>query len=288
MDARLQRRVQRYGWDAAAAQYEPGWAPRLRAAQDRLMAVAGPAPGMRVLETACGSGLVTARIADAVGPQGAVMATDLSQAMVDETVRMAEKRGLTQVSIQRMDAEALNFPDAGFDAALCALGLMYVPDPARALCEMARVTRPGGHVVVTVWGERRNCGWAEIFPIVDARVASEVCPLFFGPGGRGVLANMAGSAGLHDIEEWRDRVDLVWPDAASLLVAMLDGGPVALAAKRFTAQVRAGVEAEFLALVATFLGQDGSYAIPGEFVTVAGTSPPGPHQRCERWVADDL
>jgi SAM-dependent methyltransferase len=270
MDARLQRRVQRYGWDAAAAHYEPGWAPRLRAAQDRLMTVAGLAPGMRVLETACGSGLVTARIAEAVGPAGAVVATDLSQAMTDETARMVADRGFAQVSVRRMDAEALDLPDASFDAAICGLGLMYVPDPARALAEMARVTRPGGRVVATVWGERRNCGWAAIFPIVDAHVVSEVCPMFFGPGGRAVLLNMASAAGLTGVEEWRDQITLNWPDAASLLSAMIDGGPVALAAKRFSPQVRAEVEADFLASVAEFRRPDGCYAIPGEFVTVAG------------------
>ena len=271
MDAKLQRRVQRYGWDAAAALYEPGWAPRLRAAQDRMMNVAGLAPGMRVLETACGSGLVTARIAEAVGAAGAVVATDLSQAMVDETARMAAEHGFRKVSVARMDAEALDLPDACFDAALCALGLMYVPDPPRALAEMVRVTRPGGRVAVTVWGERRRCGWAEIFPIVDARVASEVCPMFFGPGGRGVLVSMAGAAGLAGVEEWRDRVTLDWPDAASLLSAMIDGGPVALAAKRFSPETRAEVEVEFLGSVVEWLQPDGSYAIPGEFVTVAGT-----------------
>ncbi|PKP75126.1 MAG: dimethylmenaquinone methyltransferase [Alphaproteobacteria bacterium HGW-Alphaproteobacteria-6] len=271
MDAKFQRRVQRYGWDAAASQYEPGWAPRLRAAQDRLLSVAGLAQGMQVLETACGSGLVTARIAEMVGQSGAVMATDLSQAMVDATTRMAAARGLAHVAAQRMDAEELDLPDAAFDSALCALGLMYVPDPARALAEMARVTRPGGRVAVTVWGERKHCGWAEIFPIVDARVASEVCPMFFGPGGRGVLLHIAGAAGLTGAKEWRDRVTLDWPDAASLLLAMIGGGPVALAAKRFSPNVRAEVEAEFLASVAGFSKPDGSYAIPGEFVTVAGT-----------------
>ena len=61
--------------------------------------------------------------------------------------------------------------EGGFDAAVCALGLMYLPDPGEAVASMARATRPGGRVVATVWGERRNCGWAELFPIVDARVA---------------------------------------------------------------------------------------------------------------------
>ena len=77
-----------------------------------------------------------------------------------ETARRAAERSLTNVAFERRDAEDLG-PHAGFDVALCSLGLMYVPAPAVALAEMARVLRPGGRCVVAVWGERRNCGWAE-------------------------------------------------------------------------------------------------------------------------------
>lgn len=63
--------------------------------------------------------------------------------------------------------------DAGFDLALCALGLMYMPNPVQALREMWRVLRPGSRVGLAVWGERSRCGWSAVFPIVDAEVASE-------------------------------------------------------------------------------------------------------------------
>jgi SAM-dependent methyltransferase len=270
MDARLQRRVQRYGWDAAADKYESGWAARLRPAHDRLMELAELRPGMRVLDVACGTGLVTLRVASIVGSHGAVMATDISEAMVAGTARNAAAAALPNISTARMEAEALTFPDGSFDAAICALGLMYVPDPRLALSEMRRVVRSGGRVAATVWGERRNCGWAEIFPIVDAVVASEVCPLFFGTGAPGALIADAAAAGLSEITERRDRVELHWHDERSLLTAIIDGGPVALAAKRFTPEVRTQVEKQFLASVAEFRRGDGTYVIPGEFCTVAG------------------
>jgi SAM-dependent methyltransferase len=266
----LQRRVQRYGWDAAADKYEPGWAACLRAAHDRLMELSGLGPGMRVLEVACGTGLVTLRVASVVGPNGAVMATDVSETMAAATARNVAAAGLSNVRAARMEAEALTFADASFDAAICALGLMYVPDPRLALSEMRRVVRSGGRIAATVWGERRNCGWAEIFPIVDSVVASDVCPLFFATGVPEALAADAAAAGLSEIAERRDPVELRWDDARSLLSAVIDGGPVALAAKRFTPEIRTQVERQFLASVAAFRCADGSYAIPGEFCTVTG------------------
>ena len=75
--------------------------------------------------------------------------------------------------------------------AVCALGLMYSPDPLAAMTEMHRVLRHGGRAVATVWGERRNCGWAEVFPIVDKNVQSEVCPMFFAAGAPGGLLRSA-------------------------------------------------------------------------------------------------
>ena len=188
MDPRLQRRVQRYGWDRAVVAYEAGWRDQLEPAHSLMLDMAALRPGERVLDVACGTGLVSFRAAQAVGAKGAVVGTDISGEMVETARRGAVLRDLANVRFERGDAEELPLPDAGFDAAVCALGLMYVPDPVRALCEMRRLLRPGGRAAAAVWGARRNCGWAEIFPITDARVASDVCPMFFHLGTKDMLA----------------------------------------------------------------------------------------------------
>ncbi len=157
MDAQLQRRIQRYGWDRAAAVYERYWQRQLAPAQDRLLALAALRPGERVVDVACGTGLVTVRAAEAVGPSGLVVGTDIAGQMVARTQAAADARGLHHVRTARLDAEDLRgLPEASFDAALCALGLMYVPDPARALAEMARLLTSGGRAVVAVWGRRER------------------------------------------------------------------------------------------------------------------------------------
>ncbi|HEY6633935.1 MAG TPA: methyltransferase domain-containing protein [Rhizobiaceae bacterium] len=267
MEAKLQLRVQRYGWDAASELYEDGWRGPLAPAQQTLLRVADIRPGERVIEAACGSGLVTRALAEAVGPSGHVLATDLSQNMVDLTARHSVGYGWVETA--RRSADDLG-GEGAFDLAACALGLMYVPDPGKAVSSMARAVKPGGRVVATVWGERRNCGWAEIFPIVDARVVSEVCPLFFASGAPGSLKRDFEQAGLRGTEEHRQREELEFADERALLSAMLLGGPVALAVKRFTPEIMAEVEQEFLASVKDHRAADGSYRIPGEFVTVIG------------------
>ncbi|MBE9637290.1 class I SAM-dependent methyltransferase [Salipiger mangrovisoli] len=273
MEARLQTRIQRYGWDAAADHYHASWEAQLRPAQDRLLAMARIGPGQRVIETACGSGMVTARLAAAVGSAGHVLATDLSQGMIDDLrARLgADLRGT--VTAARMAAETLDVPDESYDAAVCSLGLMYTPDPAAALREMARVVGPRGTVAATVWGERRNCGWADVFPIVDARVASEVCPLFFGTGAEGALKRLFEAAGLDQVAEVRQSETLTFASERALLDAVLLGGPVALAVKRFDAAQWSAVQAEFLASVRQHRQPGGSYGIPGEFLTLRGLRP---------------
>lgn len=270
MDARLQLRVQRYGWDAAASHYHASWADQLRAAHDLLLHMADIKSGERVVETACGSGLVTLRLAEAVGADGLVLATDLSQGMIDDLTERLSGLPVTHVKAERMAAETLDLADGSFDAAICALGLMYTPDPAAAVSELARVTSAGGVVAANVWGERRNCGWADVFPIVDAYVASEVCPMFFGTGMPGVLRQIFEDAGLEQVTEHRHRETLVFQTETEILDAVLLGGPVALAVKRFSTPVWEEVRHAFLASVATFRNCDGSYGIPGEFVTVRG------------------
>ncbi|MFN2400399.1 MAG: class I SAM-dependent methyltransferase [Gemmatimonadaceae bacterium] len=265
MDAKLQRRVQRYGWDKAAAHYEKYWQRQLAPAQDRLLELAELKPGDRVLDIACGTGLVTFPAARAVAPNGSVVATDISDAMVEHVKAEAGKRGLQNVTAERMDAEELRFPDGSFDVVLCALGLMYVPDPLASLRETYRVLRSGGRAVVAVWGARNRCGWAEIFPIVESRISSEVCPLFFQLGTQDNLRLTMEQAGFRDVVVDRIATTLRYESGEDACGAAFAGGPVALAYSRFDEPTRDEAHAEYLASIESSRRGSG-YEIPGEFV----------------------
>lgn len=272
MDSRLQLRVQRYGWDKAAAHYDRYWSRQLAPAQQRLLALAALMPGERVLDVACGTGLVTFPAARAVGRGGAVHATDISEAMVSRVSEEAARAGLSHVTARRMDAQAPYPTDGAFDAVLCAFGLMYVPDPVAALSEMRRVLRPGGRVSVAVWGPRARCGWAEIFPIVDSRVASDVCPMFFQLGTSDTLRFTMDQAGFQDIVVEHMPTTLHYDSASDACGAAFAGGPVALAYSRFDETTRAAAEQEYLASIAAFRRGE-AYDVPGEFVIARGVRP---------------
>jgi ubiquinone/menaquinone biosynthesis C-methylase UbiE len=128
-----------------------------------------------------------------------VVGTDISVQMIASASAVAVRQHLRHATFTRMDAEALQLPDGTFDVALCALGLMYVPNPILALREMHRVLKPGGRAVAAVWGQPDRCGWAALFPIVEARVPSEVCPLFLQLSTQEILAQTFQTAGLKDI-----------------------------------------------------------------------------------------
>jgi SAM-dependent methyltransferase/uncharacterized OsmC-like protein len=278
MDAQLHRWVQRQGWNRAASCYERYWGDQLRPAVDLLLASADLRRGERVLDVAAGTGAVALDAAVAVGTAGGVLATDLSSKMLDALARRAAQLGCTNVEVACCGAEDLDVAD--FDVALCSLGLMYVPSPHDAAAALWRSLRPGGRAVVSVWGDRRRCGWAEIFPIVDARVASDVCPMFFALGNPGALTALLTGAGFASIHETRLAVELRYADASDALGAAFLGGPVALAASRFSPEDRDAAYAEYLESIAGFADGAG-YRIPGEFV-VATAERPGPTHQIHR------
>ena len=118
----------------------------------RLVELAQIPDGARVLDVAAGRGAILFPAAERVGPRGEVIGVDISPGMVEETGAELSRRGLKNVQIRQMDAEALDFPDAAFDFVLCGFALQFLPHLDRGLAEFRRVLRPQGRVAVSTWG----------------------------------------------------------------------------------------------------------------------------------------
>lgn len=134
-------------WNSAAERYENTAHPYTVRYVDAVLAHVPLTPTSRVLDVAAGTGAL-ALAAAAYGSK--VLATDFSPGMV---ARIAAK-GLPNVEARVMDGQALDLPDADFDAVFSIFGVFMFPDWRKGLAEMARVTRPGGYGVVAVWQDR--------------------------------------------------------------------------------------------------------------------------------------
>lgn len=115
------------------------WGPRVADA-------ARIGPGQRVLDVACGTGVVAREAVRRVGPKGQVVGLDNNPGML-----AVARRSAPGVEFRPGDASSLPFPDGHFDAVTCSFGLMYFPDQAKALGEACRVLKPGGRFAATVW-----------------------------------------------------------------------------------------------------------------------------------------
>ena len=114
-----------------------------------LMSRAAPCAGERVLDIACGTGIVARQVSPLVGAHGQVVALDLNPAMLAVARAVPAPAGAT-IQWREANAMAIPFPAAAFDLVLCQHGLQFFPDRVGALRDMRRVLRPGGRVVVIV------------------------------------------------------------------------------------------------------------------------------------------
>lgn len=108
--------------------------------------------GSRVLDVACGTGIVARLAAGRVLPDGRVVGVDLNAGMLTTAREISQCAGVN-IEFSQGDAIALEFPDAAFDAVLCQQGIQFFPDKVGALKEMRRVLAPGGTIGIAVWGD---------------------------------------------------------------------------------------------------------------------------------------
>jgi SAM-dependent methyltransferase len=125
----------------------------------QLMAAAAIAPGERVLDIGCGNGLTSRDAARAAGEQGEVLGVDLSGPMLARAAQLAKDEGLGNVRFEQGDAQVYPFPRDTFDIVMSRFGVMFFADPVAAFTNIASAVRPGGRLVMAVWGPVPDNEW---------------------------------------------------------------------------------------------------------------------------------
>jgi ubiquinone/menaquinone biosynthesis C-methylase UbiE len=174
------------------------------------------APGLRVLDLASGTGQPALTIAKDVGPNGHVVASDLTPEMVEAIKENANAHGITNLEARVADAEHLPFSNAEFDRVTCRFGIMFMPDIQRALAEIRRVLKPAGRFSFLVWGplEENPLFASTVGPFmkhVNLPPPPPDAPTIFRFADPGKLRSALEIAGFHNIDVAKKKVPSPWP-----------------------------------------------------------------------------
>lgn len=279
-DPILYKKTTRQQWEDAAAAWHR-WEPTLEAwlgqATARMLDAAGVSTGGRVLDVAAGAGGQSLAAAGRTGAGGRVVVTDLSPAILTFAARSAAEAGFDHVETMELDGEELDtLPAASFDAVICRLGLIYLPDQHRALAGMRRTLREGGRAATIVYSTpERNEFFSIPVSIIRARAQLPPPPPGqpgpFSLGGSGVLETALRAAGFRDVTVAAVQAPLRLPSAAECVRFERESfGALHQMLAAIPAAERRSVWDEIEAALGRFETADG-FVGPCELLVAAGT-----------------
>jgi SAM-dependent methyltransferase len=268
-------------WQAAAAawrRWQPvidGW---LREGTDLMLDLAEVQAGARVLDVAAGAGGQSFAAAQRVGLKGEVLATDIAENLVRYLEEDAAAAGLTQVRAAVMDGEDLHVPPGRFDAVICRLGLIYLPDREAALSGMREALRSGGRLGAIVYSTPEANRFFSV-PVSIIRRAAQLPPPLpgqpgpFSLGTPDVLRHELEAAGFADVEVRALPAPLQLASAAECVRFERESfGALHQMLAGLGADAQAAVWQEITDALTEFEGPDG-FVAPCELLVVAAAKP---------------
>lgn len=226
--------------------------------------------GERVLDVACGTGIVARRAAERVGSTGTVAGLDLNPGML--AVARAAAPPDASIEWHRASAEAMPLPDASFDIVFCQLGLQFVPNKSAALREMWRVLSPGGRLVLIVVGPIPPA-----FAIMEQALAHHIHPgtsafvrMVFSLYDPAELKRLIGDAGFRDVAVKLIPKPLRLPPPAEFLWQYIWSTPLIDAVSQADDAARTALQREVVQAWMPFT-QDGAVTmVPDMVIATAG------------------
>jgi ubiquinone/menaquinone biosynthesis C-methylase UbiE len=248
----------------------------LRTASDAMLDMAGIVPGASVLDVAAGAGDQTLDIAQRIGPQGRVLATDMSAGILALAKNNARQAGFQNVQTQVADGEDLQVEPASFDAVICRLGLMFFPNPLQGLLGMHSALRPGGRICSMVFSQPERNPCIGILMSTALRYAGLPARDPFQPGGLlslgkpGLADELFRAAGFQNVATTALEAPFRMPTAHRYLnFIRSSASPIQQILGRLAPDVAAAAWAEMEDRLGVFTTADG-WVGPNELLLTAG------------------
>jgi ubiquinone/menaquinone biosynthesis C-methylase UbiE len=246
-----------YGGNAAE-NYERYFVPTIGIAfATALLDAAELHPGHRVLDVACGTGVVTRLTAERVGPDGAIAGLDINPAML-AVARSVPSSGAA-IEWHEASAESLPLADGSFDVVLSSLGLQFVPDKMSTLREMQRVLAPGGQLAIATVGPT-----PPLFAILEQALARHLNPqaagfvrAVFSLHEPQELEKLTSGAGFRHVEVRSKVLSVTLPEPPEFLWQYVHSTPLAAAVTQIDDVGRAALERDVVAAWQSFV-EDGA------------------------------
>lgn len=223
---------------------------------DDLVARLSVHDGMRILEVACGTGIVTRRLVDKLAGRGSVVATDLNEAMFAHARRRLPGRG--DATWRHADGTSLPFETRSFDAVVCQFGVMFFSDKAAGAREAFRVLRPGGVYLFSVWDSLEQNPVPRLTHETIARFFPTDPPKFylvpFSYYDVAVIESLLREAGFEAVRCERVVKEGKSASAAEAAIGLIEGNPVFGEIMQRRPEALADIEAAVAARLARELG----------------------------------
>ena len=259
------------GPDAYERYIVPAWMGQWA---ETLVAAGAVGSGDRVLDIACGTGIVARRAARLVGASGTVTGLDFNEGMLRAAEQFANREGLSGIDWRCGDASRLPCGAPAYDVVLCQQGLQFFPDQPAALCAMRAVLVPGGRIAISCW---RAVARIPLFAVVAGvlegvfgpeatigfRDSSSLCD-------REALRSLLVEAGFRDIRVRLEVKMARYPDSMDFLAGYLSVFPIATAVAALPEADRLAMLGRMAMGLGDFMDDDG-LAVPMESHVVTAT-----------------
>lgn len=216
------------------------WAPIL-------VELAEPRPSERVLDVACGTGVVARIAATRVGPTGTVVGIDLNPGMLSlaRSLVSRDSRSGGQLQWQEASADKLPFPDGSFNVVYCQLGPQFFADRPAALREMRRVLGTEGRLAVMVWrGIHESPGFAVLADALQRHVGQAAAAIMRAPFGltnADELEALVRAAGFQNVAVQQRSGTVRFPSVERFVLSYVAGSPLAGPVSQADDAARAGL-----------------------------------------------